>query len=430
VWLILEETERRLHARSSQVARARTSRIAQLLPAALDVRAQLAGDCADSLEMPRPCRRLVMSHPFFTSLGRLVLGTEPRRRRHLSRFLLSACVYAFSLALQWYVTTLSGFVWLHAVNPYVIGVSLGIVGFYVAIRSSFSRRFDDPALTVAQMVFAILALTGAYVINPPVRGMLLMIVALVLIYGAFALTPANCRRLGAFAVVSLGLAMGTGALVAPERFAPSIEALHFLFSLVVLSSIAGLAGQLSRLRFDLRAQRTELREALERIRVLAIRDELTGLPNRRHAQDLLTLEASRADRERAPLCLCLMDIDHFKRINDTLGHAAGDEVLRLVARHATPALRETDVLARWGGEEFLLLLPNTSLADAERVMQRVRHRLSSDETWRERPELRVTFSGGITAHRGDESMQETIARADVLLYQAKAAGRDCVVHAT
>jgi len=370
-----------------------------------------------------------MSHPLLTSLSRLVLGTEPRQRRHLSRFLLSACVYAFSLMLQAYVSTWDNFVWLRGVNLYVAGVSLTIAAFYVAIRSSFSQRFADPALTVAQMAFAIVALACAYLINPPVRGMLLMIVALVLVYGAFALTPTNCRRLGAFSVVSLGLAMGTGALLAPQRFPPSIEAVHFLFSLVVLSSIALLAGQLSRLRFDLRAQKTELREALERIRLLATRDELTGLPNRRHAQDLLTLEGSRARRERTPLSLCLMDIDHFKRINDTLGHAAGDQVLRLVARHATLALRETDVLTRWGGEEFLLLLSNTSLADAETVVERVRQRLSHADTWREHPELRVTFSGGITAHRDGEDMQETIARADTLLYRAKGAGRDCVIQA-
>jgi len=370
-----------------------------------------------------------MSHPLLTSLSRLVLGTEPRQRRHLSRFLLSACVYAFSLMLQAYVSTWDNFVWLHGVNLFVAGVGLTIAGFYAAIRSSFSQRFADPALTVAQMAFAIVALACAYLINPPVRGMLLMIVALVLVYGAFALTPTNCRRLGAFSVVSLSLAMGAGALLAPQRFPPAIEAVHFLFSLVVLTSIAMLAGQLSRLRFDLGAQKTELREALERIRLLATRDELTGLPNRRHAQDLLTLEGSRARRERTPLSLCLMDIDHFKRINDTLGHAAGDQVLRLVARHATLALRETDVLTRWGGEEFLLLLANTSLADAETVVERVRQRLSHADTWCEQPELRVTFSGGITAHRDGEDMQETIARADALLYQAKDAGRDCVIQA-
>jgi len=338
-------------------------------------------------------------------------------------------VYAFSLMLQWYVSTWDNFVWLHGVYAYVAGVSVTIAAFYVAIRSSFSRRFADPALTVAQMAFAILALSFAYLINPPVRGMLLMIVALVLMYGAFALAPKECRRLGGFSVVSLGLAMGTGSLLAPHRFPPAIESVHFLFSLVVLSSIAILAGQLSRLRLDQRAQKTELRVALERIRLLATRDELTGLPNRRHAQDLLTLEGSRATRERMQLSLCLMDIDHFKRINDTLGHAAGDQVLRLVARNATLALRETDVLTRWGGEEFLLLLPNTSIADAEAVVERVRQRLGSVDTWREQPQLRVTFSGGITAHREGEDMQETIARADALLYRAKDAGRDCVLYA-
>jgi diguanylate cyclase len=370
-----------------------------------------------------------MSHPLLTSLSHLALGSDPRQRRHLSRFLLSACVYAFSLVLQWYVSTWDDFVWFHGVKPYATGVGLTIVVFYVAIRSSYSQRFVDPALTVAQMVFAIITLTGGYLINPPVRGMVLMLFALVLMYGAFALTPKNCRRLGAFSVVSLGLAMGAGAWLAPERFPPVIEALHFLFSLVVLSSIAVLAGQLGRLRFDLRAQKIELRLALERIRLLATRDELTGLPNRRHAQDLLTLEVSRAKRERGPLSLCLMDLDHFKRINDTLGHAAGDEALRLVARHVMPALRESDVLTRWGGEEFLLLLSNTSLADAHTVVERVRQRLSSVDTWCEQPQLRVTFSGGITAHRDGEDMQETIARADRLLYRAKDAGRDRVLQA-
>ncbi|MBC7995314.1 MAG: GGDEF domain-containing protein [Rhizobacter sp.] len=370
-----------------------------------------------------------MLHPFFTSVGPLVLGTEPRQRRALSRYLLSASVYAFSLLVQ---LQLQGTMWSELAPPqvvlgYVAVLSLTVSGFYVAIRSGFSRRFADPSLTVVQMGFAIVALAGAYLINPYLRGMLLMIVALVLIFGAFTLTPRNCRRLGWFSVTALGLAMGAGVWLAPQLFVPQIEALHFVFSLVVLPTIAVLAGQLSRLRANLRTQRGELSEALARIRILATRDDLTGLPNRRHAQDLLAHEATRAHRERAPLCLCLIDLDHFKRVNDTLGHAAGDEVLRLVAHQSKPLLRDTDVLTRWGGEEFLLLLPETSLADAERVVERLRQHLSSAETWRERPELRVTFSGGITAHHEGESMQETIARADDMLYRAKTAGRDRVL---
>ncbi len=368
-----------------------------------------------------------MFHPLFISVGDLVLGTEPRQRRHLSRYLLSAAVYAFSLLVQLQVSNWSDFVPMPGVLAYVAVLSFTVTGFYVAIRSGFSRRFADPALTVTQMVFAIVSLAGAYVINPLVRGMLLMIVALVLIFGAFMLTPRNCRRLGWFSVAMLGVAMGAGAMMAPRLFPPHIEALHFIFAAVVLPSIAVLAGQLSRLRFDLRTQKRGLSEALERIRLLATRDELTGLPNRRHAQDLFALEASRAQRERAPLSLCLIDLDHFKRVNDTLGHAAGDEVLRMVARQAKPVLRDTDVLTRWGGEEFLLLLPDTHPAHAERVLERLRERLGSAEIWRDWPELRVTFSGGITAHREGESMQETIARADDMLYRAKTAGRDRVL---
>lgn len=297
------------------------------------------------------------------------------------------------------------------------------------MRSGFSRRFVDPAMTVSQMIFATVALAGAYLINSPVRGMLLMIVALVLIYGAFTLSPRNCRRLGWFAVLALGVSMLVGILLAPGLFPPREEGLHFVFSVVVLPTIAVLAGQLSRLRGTLRSQKGELKEALDRIRLLATRDELTGLPNRRHAQDLLDREGSRPHDARAPLSVCMIDIDHFKHVNDTLGHAAGDQVLRWLAHHSQAILRETDVLTRWGGEEFLLLLPDTYPADAERVVERLRIHMAGQSVWAERPELRVTFSGGISAHVQGESMQETISRADAKLYEAKTQGRDRVLTA-
>ena len=368
-----------------------------------------------------------MLHPALLSLGQLLLGTEPRLRRHLSRFLLSVPVYTFSLIVQLQISNWADFVPSRWVRVYVVVLAVTVVGFYVAMRSGFSRCFRDPALTVPQMVFSTLALAGAYLINPHLRGMLLMIVALVLIFGAFTLTQPNCHRLGWFSVFAMGTSMGVGTLLAPDLFPRAVEGLHFVFSVVVLPTIAALAGQLSRLRRTLYTQKAELKEALERIRLLATRDELTGLPNRRQAQDLLDLEASRAQRERAPLCVCLIDLDHFKRVNDTLGHAAGDQVLRVVAQHAPAMLRETDVLTRWGGEEFLLLLPDTQPADAERVVERLRIHLSSQSVWQDRPELRVTFSGGITAHVQGESMQDTIARADAKLYEAKSQGRDRVL---
>jgi len=369
-----------------------------------------------------------MSYLCSISFGQLVLGSEPRQRKHLRRFLLAACVYAFSMLLQLHAYFFwSQFAPISGVIEFVAFMGATVVVSYAVMRSPLSRRFTDLAVTIVQMVFAIVALALAYAINPHVRGMLLMIVALVLIYGSFNVTPRGCRQLGWFAVVALGLSMGLSWMRAPQLFPLFIESHHFLFSAVVLPTIAALAGQLSEMRDRLRSQKIELSGALERIRLLATRDELTGLPNRRHAQDLLALQATRAQSDQAPLTLCLIDIDHFKRVNDTLGHAAGDEVLRMVGRVAKPVLRDTDVLTRWGGEEFLLLLPDTHLADAELVVERLRARLASVETWSDRPELRVTFSGGITSHREGETMQETIARADDMLYRAKTAGRDRVL---
>lgn len=368
-----------------------------------------------------------MLHSLRESIDQLLLGTEARLRRNLGRFLLSALVYAFSLLAQLQASTWIKFVPFRWVLLYMAVVGCTVLGFYVLMRSGFSRRFADPAMTVSQMSFATLALAGAYLINPQVRGMLLMIVALVLIYGAFTLSPRNCRRLGWFSVLALGVSMGVGALLAPDFFPPREEGLHLVFSVVVLPTIAALAGQLSRLRSTLYTQKGELQAALERIRLLATRDELTGLPNRRHAQDLLDREASRAHGEHAPLSVCMIDLDHFKRVNDTMGHGAGDQVLRLVAQHSQAVLRATDVLTRWGGEEFLLLLPDTEPADAKRVVERLRIHMSSEDVWRERPELRVTFSGGITAHLEGEKMQETLSRADAKLYEAKAQGRNRVL---
>jgi len=361
-----------------------------------------------------------------TFLDRL-LGTEPRLRLNLGRFLISALVYGFSLLAQLYASAWIHFVPFRWVLVYSAVVVCAVLGFYVVLRSGFSRRFVDTALTVPQMIFATMALSGAYLINPQVRGMLLMIVALVLIYGAFTLSPRNCRRLGWFAVSAIGLSMCAGTWLSPEFFPRREEFIHFVFALVVLPTIAVLAGQLSRVRGTLHSQKLALNQALERIRLLATRDELTGLPNRRHAQDLFEQEASRPRDERAPLSVCMIDIDHFKRINDTLGHAAGDQVLRLLAQHGHAVLRETDVLARWGGEEFLLLLPHTQPAEAERVVERLRKQMSSQSVWPDRPEWRVTFSAGITTHLEGENIQDTISRADAELYKAKAQGRDRVL---
>jgi diguanylate cyclase (GGDEF)-like protein len=144
-------------------------------------------------------------------------------------------------------------------------------------------------------------------------------------------------------------------------------------------------------------------------------------------EELAEMEQRRSQRSGSLPCLCLVDIDHFKRVNDHHGHAAGDEVLRLFARHAAASMRETDVLARWGGEEFLVMLPDTRPEEARTGFERLRRLLSRDDAWGEHAHMRVSFSAGLTAWRGGEPLRDALARADHALYEAKASGRDRLV---
>jgi diguanylate cyclase (GGDEF)-like protein len=167
-------------------------------------------------------------------------------------------------------------------------------------------------------------------------------------------------------------------------------------------------------------------------------DVLTGWHNRRYLQTRLREELARSKRELTPLTCLMIDVDHFKSINDRYGHLAGDEVLRQVAQCVEGEVRTSDVSARYGGEEFVILLPATDLAAGQHLAERIRHAVSAESF--EVPEvtatLPVTVSIGVAAHRpgpGEEDLkvagERLIARADLALYEAKASGRNGVATA-
>lgn len=170
----------------------------------------------------------------------------------------------------------------------------------------------------------------------------------------------------------------------------------------------------------------KLEQALQIINELAIRDELTGSHNRRHLIKLIEIEQERSTRLGNLFCLCLLDIDHFKRINDTWGHATGDAVLREFAGTVQRQIRDTDSFGRYGGEEFLLMLPETSVAEAFNLAERVRISVENIG-FQALPGLATTVSVGIAEFRVGESIAQTVARADEALYLAKSNGRNCVV---
>jgi diguanylate cyclase (GGDEF)-like protein len=165
----------------------------------------------------------------------------------------------------------------------------------------------------------------------------------------------------------------------------------------------------------------------ERMRKLAITDWLTSLHNHAYSRDLLRDALAACQEAGSDLCIILADLDQFKRINDTHGHLVGDHVLRIAAARMTAAARAGDKIGRYGGEEFLFVLPDTTPDGAAEVAERVRARLEDDVVHCERTSITVTLSLGIAKARHDDSVDSLIERADAALYAAKVSGRNRVV---
>ncbi|MBC7993503.1 MAG: GGDEF domain-containing protein [Rhizobacter sp.] len=365
-----------------------------------------------------------MGNSLSRRVGNLLLGQDKRQRVRATQSLLT-------LLLDLLLAAIAGVgVWLGVLEGrlallWAVLCLGGVLGFYGMVRSGLNLRFkSDPALTLPQGVFSVFTTVGAYLMCGPVRGASMLALAVTLIFGMFALRLRQLVGLSLFAVLLLGLAMAVAHSQWPQRYPAAEEVMHFLLMAVLLPSIALLAGQLSRLRHKLRQHSVELEQALEKNRQLAIRDELTGLYNRRHALELMQHEVSRAERSGRSLCLAVIDIDHFKRVNDQHGHGQGDEVLRAFAACAVAALRDTDTLGRWGGEEFIVMLPETETHAAAAVVARVHRALAGVRFEAIDPALRVSFSAGIAVFEPGEALAACIERADQAMYAAKQGGRD------
>lgn len=185
--------------------------------------------------------------------------------------------------------------------------------------------------------------------------------------------------------------------------------------------------KISRISDGFQAQLRELNDALQRA---SRTDPLTGLANRREMMERLHAEANRSFRNSRPFVLVMIDLDEFKAVNDTYGHDAGDAVLKEVAILFRTNLRSFDLCARWGGEEFLLLLAETSPDMAVVTAEKLRSLAEAVRLPHGGAELRITFSAGVATHPPEGNVEDTIREADQALYQAKRAGRNRVVVAS
>ena len=358
-------------------------------------------------------------------VSRWIFGAAPERRGPLMLTLLAVLVYAlFSLVTIWQVH-----LGLMAFGDWVAWTTVslsGILMFYALIRTGLSRRLGgDPSLTLAQSAFGTAATVFGYAIDPPLRGAIIAIMMLNLVWGMFVLRHRQSQGLCAFALALLAATMVWKSTTQPALFPPHIEVLHFAFAVILLTATSVLAMRMGELRMRLSSRKLELQQAVATIRELAQVDELTRLSNRRHVFELLKAEQARSVRSEEPLSLVLIDLDHFKDVNDRHGHAVGDAVLREFGQALRDGLRETDGAGRWGGEEFLLVLPRMPASGAAAFVDRLRAAVAQRLLDPAIPDLRVNFSAGVSECLVGEIVQDAIARADRALYEAKDAGRGC-----
>lgn len=350
------------------------------------------------------------------------------------RMLIGSLSYLVTLSLVlafWYLGDYD----LSVVRNYVAVVLSLIAGFFVLIRTNQNLRFKDPSMTLAQVSLSILP--GYYVMyhSQHSRPVFLILVISAAMYGLFQF------RMRDFLVLSLVVIGGYALMIVmlytfrPAEIHLKLEILQWFSLTATFLQFSGLGGFIAKLRhkvkvhyMELAARNGELEKALQRIEDLAMRDELTGVFNRRFLMETIRNEKLRCDRTGSAFTLCILDVDHFKQVNDQHGHLAGDQVLQQIARTASDALRQTDFFGRYGGEEFAMVLTGTMNEGAMVTAERVRRHIEELDFSLISPDCKVTVSIGIADSRPGEASAATFKRADEALYQAKEGGRNrCVV---
>ncbi len=360
----------------------------------------------------------------------VVLTTEWQQRHRLTMCgLANMLMFCGILTMQ--ILSRAGLADPRLVGPWTMLSMAGMFVIFGLIRSGFALRFADPSLTGPQILYGITCTAMAFVILAvPARGLALPMLAIIVMFGMFGLTARQMLGVMCYALALFALAILSVDWRGYYGQRPSLSASYGLIVVVLLIGSTFLTQRMQMKRNRLRRQRHELALALEQIRQQATHDELTGLPNRRHMLDLMRHEVLRAKRGKRQPLLAQLDVDHFKVVNDTYGHAVGDLALQSFVHTARSALRQTDILSRWGGEEFVLMLCDTTRPEAETLLERLRLQVAEPRTVRpELPALRVTVSMGVACVGADERLEAALERADFALYAAKAGGRDRVVWA-
>jgi diguanylate cyclase (GGDEF)-like protein len=307
---------------------------------------------------------------------------------------------------------------------------ISVAGYILLSESGFTERFKDHYFVTPQVIVSMAILLAFTYIAPEVGVMFLCTLFVVFNFGSLRSTPLQTTII--WTAMALGLAwlfLLTDKPISMPHETPLERFATMTVFVLTIGRCMFLGIFSSTLRQTLYKNGLQLKEANKRIEELAALDELTGSFNRRRIMQMLDDEIARTQRTRSPCSIALIDLDWFKRINDTYGHPTGDEVLRTFAITVFANIRTIDRFGRYGGEEFLLVLPDTSGDTAARLLDRLRA-IVADLDWSAfSPGMQVTVSAGVTTLRPDETADTFLARADSALYAAKARGRNRIVSA-
>ena len=312
---------------------------------------------------------------------------------------------------------------------FVSGIGLLSV-FVVMSEAHFTDRFHDHYLTSHQVAVHV-ALQLCFLLAAPEIGFIFLSVVF-LIFGFGALRMTSQQAIVSWTLTMIGLApillftstpIGLPITTQTERVA---ALLSFVLTIGQCAFVGLYGSSMRKMLYD---RSFELKAAYKRIEELAELDELTGASNRRCIMRMLEEEIARATRNGSPCSIALIDLDWFKRINDAYGHPTGDEVLRTFSITMFANIRSVDRFGRYGGEEFLLVLPEMDTAQATRALDRLRAIIAELEWSAFSPGMKVTMSAGVATRKPNETSDLFLARADSALYAAKAQGRNRITSA-
>jgi diguanylate cyclase (GGDEF)-like protein len=376
--------------------------------------------------------------PSVTSIAAELEGARPRRTaKELARRAKQRRQIQIAVAASYMLDALILLLYAHAgavplfVGPAFAAAGLVSVLFYLVLsETGFTERFKDHYFVVPQLFISVTIMLAFTYVAPEVGVMFLCTLFTVFNFGSLRSTPWQTAL--AWTAMTAGLAWLFLMTDKPIGLPHSGEIERFAAMLVFTLTIGRcmfLGIFSSAMRASLYQSGQKLKEAYRRIEELAELDELTGAFNRRCVMRVLEEEIARTHRHGQPCSIALIDLDWFKRVNDVYGHPTGDEVLRTFAITMFANIRAIDRFGRYGGEEFLLVLPNTPAEAAARLLDRLRV-IVADLDWSAfSPGMQVTFSAGVATLRTEEHSDSFLARADKALYASKAQGRNRITSA-